>query len=51
MHCNIPYLFDFWADLFVNLLLLKSSMFKPTQLNFFQRKSNINKIIITYGSN
>ena len=25
---NIPYLFDFWADPFVHLLLLKSSMVK-----------------------
>ena len=26
MHGNIQYFFDFWADLFVHLLLLKSSM-------------------------
>ena len=26
MRGNIPYLFDFWADPFVHLLLLKSSM-------------------------
>ena len=25
-HGNIPYFFDFWADLFVHLVLLKSSM-------------------------
>ena len=29
MHGNITYLFDFWADPFVHLLLLKSSMVEP----------------------
>ena len=28
MNGNIPYLFDFWDDPFVHLLLLKSSMVK-----------------------
>ena len=26
MHGNIPYLFDYWANMFVHLLPLKSSM-------------------------
>ena len=26
MHCNIPYMFDCWADPFVHLLVLKSLM-------------------------
>ena len=26
MHGNIPFMFDFWADLVIQLLLLKSSM-------------------------
>ena len=29
MHGSITYLFDFWANLFVHLLLLKSSMIMP----------------------
>ena len=33
MHGNIPYLFDFWADPIVHLLLLKSSMVKPIQFS------------------
>ena len=32
MHGNIPHLFVFWADLFVHIHLVKSSMLCPIQM-------------------
>ena len=40
MHENIPYMFDFWANPFVHLLLLKSSMIQCTN-QFFSFLSKV----------
>ena len=37
MNGNIPYLFDFWDDPFVHLLLLKSSMVSSVLSDFWNR--------------
>ena len=34
MHGNIPYLFDFWANQFFHLLLLKSSFAEQSKICF-----------------
>ena len=34
MHDNIPYMFDCWLDALVHLLLLKSSMARPSKDSF-----------------
>ena len=45
MHGNIPYSFDFWADLDVHLLLLKSSM-----IDWNRIKAHSDKLHMMYAT-